>query len=101
MFQANYVNVLFIDNPVGTGFSWVNSDNLYVTNNTEIANDLVTFSNEFFKKFRALRKTPLYIFSESYGGKMAAEYALNLHKVRINYTMIENAHFILCVNHFL
>lgn len=77
---AKYVNVLFIDNPVGTGFSWVSSDDLYTTTNAEIAQDLVTFTKEFFKKFRALRKTPLYIFSESYGGKMAAEYALNLYQ---------------------
>lgn len=75
------MNVLFIDNPVGTGFSWVKSSDLYTTTNTEIANDLVTFTKQFMKKFQAFRKTPLYIFSESYGGKMAAEYALNLYKV--------------------
>lgn len=88
MFQAKYVNVLFIDNPVGTGFSWVNSNDLYTTTNAEIADDLVVFTKEFFKKFRALRKTPLYVFSESYGGKMAAEYALNLYKVRVNFNIM-------------
>ena len=37
----NYANLLFIDNPVGSGFSYVTSNDAYVRNNTQIAEDLV------------------------------------------------------------
>lgn len=36
-----YANLLFIDNPVGTGYSYVTSEDAYVRNNTQIAVDLV------------------------------------------------------------
>ena len=36
-------NLLFVDNPVGTGFSYVDDTRTQLTtNNTQIANDLVT-----------------------------------------------------------
>jgi len=74
------VNVLFIDNPVGTGFSYVDSNEAFTTNNTQIAEDLVTFTKGFLDVHPEFKTVPLYIFSESYGGKMAAEYALALDK---------------------
>lgn len=37
--------------------------------------------NEFFVWFFSPQTIPFYIFSESYGGKMAAGVALELHKV--------------------
>lgn len=75
-----FANVLFVDNPVGTGFSYVNNSNAFATNNTQIADDLVTLVSVFFTKLPEFQKVPLYIFSESYGGKMAASFALALHK---------------------
>lgn len=74
------VNVLFIDNPVGTGFSYVDRYAALTTNNTQIAEDLVTFTKGFLEEHPEFKSVPLYIFSESYGGKMAAEYALALDK---------------------
>ncbi|XP_067004537.1 retinoid-inducible serine carboxypeptidase [Anabrus simplex] len=74
------VNVLFIDNPVGTGFSYVKSTSLLTKNNKEIATDLVNFTRQFINEYPEFRTTPLYIFSESYGGKMAAEFGLYLQK---------------------
>ncbi|XP_075233194.1 retinoid-inducible serine carboxypeptidase-like [Lycorma delicatula] len=88
---TKHVNVLYIDNPVGSGFSYVENESLYVKNNHEIAVDLVTFTKEFYKKFEKFSKTPLYIFTESYGGKMTVEFAYNLyqeikqHKLKINF----------------
>jgi serine carboxypeptidase 1 len=79
------VNVLFIDNPVGTGFSYVDRYAALTTNNTQIAEDLVTFTKGFLEEHPEFRSVPLYIFSESYGGKMAAEYALALDKVILHY----------------
>ncbi|KAJ4445349.1 hypothetical protein ANN_07154 [Periplaneta americana] len=77
---VNHVNVLFIDNPVGTGFSYVDSYDLLTTTNAEIAADLVTFTGQFMDTYPQFKTVPLYIFSESYGGKMAAEFGLALDK---------------------
>lgn len=77
---VNHMNVLFIDNPVGSGFSYVDSE-LYLTkNNREIANDLVELMRRFYAKIPEFKSVPLHIFSESYGGKMASEFALLLNE---------------------
>ncbi|OWM73729.1 hypothetical protein CDL15_Pgr026833 [Punica granatum] len=61
-------DLLFVDNPVGTGFSFVEDardDKLFVKTDEEAADDLTT-----------LLKSPLYIVAESYGGKYAVTLAL-------------------------
>ncbi|XP_013787581.1 retinoid-inducible serine carboxypeptidase-like [Limulus polyphemus] len=73
-------NILFIDNPVGTGFSYVKNLSALTKNNSQIADDLVILMKQFFQKVPEFQKSPLYIFSESYGGKMAASFALALYK---------------------
>ncbi|CAG2114693.1 unnamed protein product [Medioppia subpectinata] len=75
-----YANLLFIDNPVGTGFSYVDNSRAYTKDNTEIAKDLVTLMKEFYKKSPEFESTPLYIFCESYGGKMTVGFAKELHR---------------------
>ncbi|CAG2117120.1 unnamed protein product [Medioppia subpectinata] len=75
-----YANLLFIDNPVGTGFSYVDNSSLYAKNNDEIAKDLLTLIKEFYKKSPEFESTPLYIFGESYGGKMTVGFAKELHR---------------------
>ncbi|XP_045613370.2 retinoid-inducible serine carboxypeptidase [Procambarus clarkii] len=74
------VNVLFVDNPVGTGYSYVEDPKLLATNNTVIADDLVSFMKGFFIKVPEFENIPLYIFAESYGGKMAVKFAQSLNK---------------------
>lgn len=44
-------NVLFVDNPVGTGYSYVDIDAAYTTDVTQIANDLVSLFQAFLKKY--------------------------------------------------
>jgi serine carboxypeptidase 1 len=78
---VNYVNVLFVDNPVGSGFSYVEKEDLLVKNNLDIAKDLVALLKDFFSKLSEFQTTPFYIFSESYGGKMATGLARQLYKV--------------------
>lgn len=43
------MNVLFIDNPVGTGYSYVDNLTLLTTNVTEIAQDLLTLFTAFLQ----------------------------------------------------
>ncbi|EEZ98226.2 retinoid-inducible serine carboxypeptidase-like [Tribolium castaneum] len=74
----NEYNVLFVDNPVGCGFSKVDDPKYFVTTNVQIAADFVVFLKGFFEAVPDLKKTPFYIFSESYGGKMTTDIALEI-----------------------
>ncbi|XP_073826835.1 retinoid-inducible serine carboxypeptidase-like [Musca autumnalis] len=73
------MNVLFIDSPLGSGFSHVDDIRLLPSTNKEIVEDLVTFMKEFYEVHREFEDVPLHIFSQSYGGKMAPEFALELY----------------------
>lgn len=64
----NDVNgMLFIDNPVGAGFSYT-TNNGYVTNEDEVAQNLFSELDQFFGMFPALKKNKFFITGESYGG---------------------------------
>ncbi|KAJ5069195.1 serine carboxypeptidase [Anaeramoeba ignava] len=63
------LHMLYIDSPVGTGFSYVNNNAGFVTNEEEIANDLYTALLVFFQKYLDYSTQDLYVFGESYGGK--------------------------------
>lgn len=73
-------NVMFIDNPVGSGYSYVDSNDLLTTTNQEIADDLVTLMKRFYELHPEFRAVDLHIMAESYGGKMAADFAYSLDK---------------------
>ncbi|XP_003384527.1 PREDICTED: retinoid-inducible serine carboxypeptidase-like [Amphimedon queenslandica] len=85
------VNILFVDNPVGTGYSYVDEDKLLTTNVTEIAQDLLTLFASFLKSHEIFQSLPFYIFSESYGGKMTAAFGVLLNsaiqsgKIQVNF----------------
>ncbi|XP_075153122.1 retinoid-inducible serine carboxypeptidase-like [Haematobia irritans] len=73
------MNVIFIDNPVGSGFSYVDNVLQLTSSNNQIAKDLVEFMKGFYKLHPEFEDVPLHIFCESYGGKMAPEFALELY----------------------
>ncbi|KAJ8924038.1 hypothetical protein NQ315_006815, partial [Exocentrus adspersus] len=74
-------NVLFIDNPVGVGYSYVDgNDTKTPKNNEEIGEDLFRFLKIFMNEKEEFQDVPLYIFGESYGGKMAVEFACQIAK---------------------
>ncbi|XP_049887422.1 venom serine carboxypeptidase-like [Pectinophora gossypiella] len=62
-------SLLFIDNPVGTGFSFTDDDRGYATNQTTIGENLYSALQQFLTIFPELRKAPLTIAGESYAGK--------------------------------
>lgn len=78
----NDYNVLFIDNPIGSGFSYAESFSAYAKTNRQIADDLIECMRGFFNEFPDFIEVPTYITAESYGGKMAAEFALIWFKVK-------------------
>lgn len=65
------------DNPVGTGYSYVEDENLLVKTDEEAAADLTTLLIQLFNTNETLQKSPLYIVAESYGGKFAATLGLS------------------------
>ncbi|KAM9844054.1 retinoid-inducible serine carboxypeptidase [Aulostomus maculatus] len=73
-------SVLFVDNPVGTGFSYTDRPDAYATDVSVVASDMLVLLKHFFTEKEEFQSVPFYIFSESYGGKMAAAIALELTK---------------------
>ncbi|XP_044736265.1 retinoid-inducible serine carboxypeptidase-like [Chrysoperla carnea] len=73
-------NVLFIDSPVGTGFSYVKNQSALTKNNTQAALDLIECLRGFYKKLPEFQNSSVYITAQSYGGKIAIEFALLLDK---------------------
>ncbi|KAK3761613.1 hypothetical protein RRG08_040308 [Elysia crispata] len=68
-------SLLFIDNPVGTGYSYVDDMKALTKNVAELSADLLTVMQGFVKKHPDFSEIPFYIFSESYGGKMTAAFS--------------------------
>uniref|UniRef100_A0A3B3ZMQ9 Carboxypeptidase n=1 Tax=Periophthalmus magnuspinnatus TaxID=409849 RepID=A0A3B3ZMQ9_9GOBI len=73
-------SVLFVDNPVGTGFSYTDEEDAYATNVSTVALDMLVLLKNFFNSLEEFESIPFYIFSESYGGKMASAISLELTK---------------------
>ncbi|XP_034689046.1 serine carboxypeptidase-like 51 isoform X2 [Vitis riparia] len=69
-------DLLFVDNPVGTGYSFVEDTKLLVKTDVEAAVDLTTLLKEIFNRNESLQQSPLYIVAESYGGKFAVTLGL-------------------------
>ncbi|XP_060175121.1 serine carboxypeptidase-like 51 [Lycium barbarum] len=70
-------DLLFVDNPVGTGYSFVEDESLLVKTDVEAATDLTTMLIRIFNRNKSLQKSPLYIVAESYGGKFAVTLGLS------------------------
>ncbi|KAI5288399.1 Cell death protease [Ascosphaera aggregata] len=64
----DYANVLFVDQPFGTGFSYANTDSLD-HEMTEIADHMVTFLEKWFAIFPQYESDDLYIAGESFAGQ--------------------------------
>lgn len=62
-------NVLYIDNPVGTGFSFTDNDKGYARTQDDVADNLYSALQQFFQLFPHLRGNLLYLTGESYAGK--------------------------------
>jgi carboxypeptidase D len=63
-----FANLLFVDNPVGTGFSYVNTDS-YVHELQEMADQFLIFMEKWFALFPEFEHDDLYFAGESYAGQ--------------------------------
>lgn len=62
-------NMIYIDSPAGTGYSFTDNELGYAKNETDVGRDLHTALVQFFKLFPELRENPFFVTGESYGGK--------------------------------
>ncbi|CAK7264348.1 Cell death protease [Sporothrix epigloea] len=77
-----FANVLFVDNPVGTGFSYVDTDS-YVHELDEMAAQFIVFLEKWFEIFPEYENDDLYIAGESFAGQhipYISKYILNRNK---------------------
>lgn len=64
---TNTHSVLYIDNPVGTGFSFTKGG--YAQNETKVGEHLYQALEQFFVLFPELQKNDFFVTGESYAGK--------------------------------
>ncbi|KAI0146946.1 Alpha/Beta hydrolase protein [Xylariaceae sp. FL1272] len=63
-----FANLLFVDNPVGTGYSYVNT-NSYVHELDEMAEQFVIFLEKWYALFPEYEHDDIYIAGESFAGQ--------------------------------
>ena len=63
-----FTNLLFVDNPVGTGFSYVDT-NSYIHELQEMADQFMIFMEKWFALFPEYEHDDLYVAGESYAGQ--------------------------------
>ncbi|XP_060078674.1 probable serine carboxypeptidase CPVL [Ylistrum balloti] len=84
-------SMLYVDNPVGTGFSFTSSDAGYAKNEWDVATDLYSFLLQFFKVYYQYQKNDFYATGESYAGKYVPAISYKIHisnptaNLRINF----------------
>jgi serine carboxypeptidase-like clade 4 len=71
-----FANLIYIDQPVGTGFSYADSD--YIHDEKAVAKEMYTFLQNFFKQFPQFSQQDFYIVGESYGGHYVPTVALSV-----------------------
>jgi len=76
---VNQSSVLFIDNPVGSGYSYVDNLDALTTDVQEITDDLIVVLKAVLEESPEFQTRPYFIFGQSYGGKMGAHLARQLH----------------------
>lgn len=88
-FQANpdgwtkFANVLYIDSPAGTGFTYSSEPESFHTNDFAVSIDIMSFLFQFMKiyptyvanKTRLEEPAEVYLFGESYGGTVVTNLA--------------------------
>ncbi|XVF05745.1 hypothetical protein REPUB_Repub05bG0198600 [Reevesia pubescens] len=73
-------NILFVDQPIGTGFSYTSDNNDIRHDETGISNDLYDFLQAFFKDHPQYVKNDFYITGESYAGHYIPAFAVRVHQ---------------------
>lgn len=71
-------HVLFIDQPLGTGFSYAGNEASYTNNEKQVSLDMYHALHSFFQLHPKYKDCDLYLAGESYAGKYLPEIALRI-----------------------
>ncbi|XP_048642354.1 probable serine carboxypeptidase CPVL isoform X2 [Marmota marmota marmota] len=73
------LSMLYMDNPVGTGFSFTNNSQGYAVNEDDVAHNLYSALVQFFQLFPEYENNDFYATGESYAGKYVPALAHYIH----------------------
>nr|XP_027191076.1 serine carboxypeptidase-like 48 [Cicer arietinum] len=73
-------NILFVDQPIGTGFSYTADESEIPHDEIGVSNDLYGFLQAFFKQHSNFVKNDFYIIGESYAGHFVPALASRVHQ---------------------
>lgn len=73
-------HIIYIDNPVGTGFSFSKDILGFCSNEKQVGEQLYSTLIQFFKVFPELQENKFFISGESYAGKYVPAVAYTIHK---------------------
>jgi len=79
-----HYHLLFLDNPVGTGFSFTETEAGYISKHEQAGEDLYHALQQFFQLFPSLRGNDFYVTGESYAGKWVPSCAYTIHSQNQN-----------------
>ncbi|XP_055624010.1 venom serine carboxypeptidase [Toxorhynchites rutilus septentrionalis] len=77
-------HLIYIDNPVGTGFSFTDNEHGYSTDEKQVGNNLYQALVQFFALFPNLQSRKFYVTGESYGGKYVPAVSHKIHQMNGN-----------------
>ncbi|XP_053465264.1 probable serine carboxypeptidase CPVL isoform X2 [Nycticebus coucang] len=75
------LSMLYVDNPVGTGFSFTDDTRGYAANEEDVARDLYSALIQFFQLFPEYKDNEFYATGESYAGKYVPAIAHLIHSL--------------------
>lgn len=70
---ANAMSMIYIESPVGVGFSNVPGQSTYSTGDKQTADDTYAFLQAFYKEFPQFKANDFFVTGESYGGHYVPE----------------------------
>lgn len=71
---------IFIDNPVGTGYSYAKSKDCYSTDENEVGKNLLSAVKQILQMFPEIKSNPFFVTGESYAGKYVPALSYAIHK---------------------
>ncbi|KAM3957843.1 venom serine carboxypeptidase-like [Aphomia sociella] len=77
-------HVIYIDNPVGTGFSFTKDPKGYCTDQVQVGEQLYSTVIQFLQLFPELQQNKFFVTGESYAGKYVPALAYTIHKKNAN-----------------
>ncbi|XP_028756914.1 serine carboxypeptidase-like [Neltuma alba] len=73
-------NIIYVDQPIGTGFSHASNESDIPHNEEAVSNDLFDFLQAFFKEHSQFVENDFYITGESYAGHYIPAIASRIHQ---------------------